>query len=108
MLMIKVDFEYNDDDSEDGAENDVRQLFRHIAPAIIFLFFLEIQSKPHAMSLIPRNAPYPHQHRYRQLFIINKLNTLYAQAFLKPAELEDVDAIAALYEYLGLSVICSC
>ncbi|KAM0513617.1 hypothetical protein ACHAPE_007667 [Trichoderma viride] len=109
FVPIQVDFEhrrYTGNDPNGRAQYDVRELFRHFAPALIFQFSLEIGSKPHVMNLFPLNVPQLHKNKYVQIFPINKLNTT-SQRFLKPAEVEDTKAIATLLSTLddGLSAL---
>ncbi|KAL7941752.1 hypothetical protein V8C42DRAFT_167622 [Trichoderma barbatum] len=99
FVPIQVDFkhnEYTNNDPSGGAQNHIRELFRHIFPSIIFRFFLDIHSKPHTISLVARNVLPDHQQRYCQLFIINKLNIRVDQ-LLTPPGMDDacIDKIVA-------------
>ncbi|KAK1246315.1 hypothetical protein MKX08_000117 [Trichoderma sp. CBMAI-0020] len=109
FVPVQVDFEHRhctDNDPNGRAQYDVRELFRHVAPALVFQFFLKIGSKPHIMNLFPLNVPQLHKNKYVQIYPINKLN-ITSQRFLKPAEVEDTKAIATLLSTLddGLSAL---
>jgi hypothetical protein len=48
------------------------------------------------MSLVPLNVPQDRRSKYEQLFAISQLK-INVQQFLRPAQLDEIDAIAALY-----------
>ncbi|KAI2618350.1 hypothetical protein GGR54DRAFT_605130 [Hypoxylon sp. NC1633] len=109
FVPVQVEFEnrrYTDDNPNGRAQYDVRRLFRHVAPALIFLFFLRIGSKPFVMSLVPRNVPELHHGRYAQIFAINKLNIL-TRRLVTPKGVGDIDALATVLSTLdnGLSAM---
>ncbi|KAL7808845.1 hypothetical protein V8C44DRAFT_335546 [Trichoderma aethiopicum] len=97
FVPIQVDFEhreYTNYDPNGRAQNHVRDLFRRIAPAVIFRFFLGISRKPHTMSLFARNVLPDHRGRYCQLFVINKLN-IRVDELSAPPGVTDIEEIVS-------------
>ncbi|KAL3587880.1 hypothetical protein FPOAC2_04053 [Fusarium poae] len=98
FVPVQVDFQhkrFTDGDPRGRAQYHVRGLFRRIAPALVFRFFLGTGSKPLFMSLVPLNVPQDRRSKYEQLFAISQLK-INVQQFLRPAQLDEIDAIAAL------------
>ncbi|KAL7920310.1 hypothetical protein ACQKWADRAFT_314995 [Trichoderma austrokoningii] len=103
FVPVQVDFEhklYTNNDDNGGAQYDARELFRHIAPAIIFQLFLRIGSKPYTMNLIALNVPKSRKNIYGHLFHINRLNAT-SRSFQRPTEVKDTEAVATLLSDLA-------